>query len=93
MFGRLGVNEEGLRARLNAINARYATATPEQQEALVALPPIEVAPLDLPPLPAPVPPPAAVLSPIVAEVAPRIYPLVMQKIDTGVAAKLGRDEL
>jgi len=92
MFGRLGVNEEGLAARLQAINARYA-AVAEEPPPLADLPPLALPAINIPVAAPPPVAPVAVLSPIVADAATRIYPLVMQKIDTGVATKLSREEL
>jgi len=100
MFGRRGLNDDEPRLRPNLPEIR-----PSQPEA----PPPPVATAAPPPKPAaeemrqssnviPVAAaaaarPAPQRSSNVNEAAPRIYPLILQRIDTEVAAKLQRDEL
>ena len=98
MFGRRGVNADGLQPRPRVPDfppprPAVAAATPALQRGetpsseqrapeSVAMPDVPVAPR-----------PIAMRSANVNEAAPRIYPLVLQRIDTEVAAKLQRDEL
>ena len=96
MFGRRGVNADGLQPRPRvpdlppfhpaaAAPAPQRTAAPAAEQR--APEPATIA--DVPAAPRPV----AMRSANVNEAAPRIYPLVLQRIDTEVAAKLQRDEL
>jgi len=96
MFGRRGVNADGLQPRprvpdfpplrpaVAAAAAQHAAASAPEQRAPepAAIPDVAAAPR-----------PVAMRSANVNEAAPRIYPLVLQRIDTEVAAKLQRDEL
>ncbi len=96
MFGRRGVNADGLqpRPRIPDMQPRSAAlpATASQAGAIHAPEPRTAEPAAFPELSAP-PRPVAMRSANVNEAAPRIYPLVLQRIDTEVAAKLQRDEL
>ena len=91
MFGRRGMNADALqpRPRVPDLPPPRPAATQRSE-----LPPEQYAsePTGVPDLP-PVPRPVAMRSANVNEAAPRIYPLVLQRIDTEVAAKLQRDEL
>ena len=98
MFGRRGVNADGLQPRPRVPDVppprpAAAAAAPALQRSEMPPPeqraPEPVAVPDMPVAPRPV----AMRSANVNEAAPRIYPLVLQRIDTEVAAKLQRDEL
>ncbi|HEV2264010.1 MAG TPA: CpaF family protein [Stellaceae bacterium] len=96
MFGRRGVNGDALqpRSRVPDFPPRPAAAAAAPVLQRNETPPEQRAPEpagvpDVPPAPRPV----AMRSANVNEAAPRIYPLVLQRIDTEVAAKLQRDEL
>ena len=96
MFGRRGVNADGLQPRPRVPDLpplRPAATAPAPQR--TAAPPAEQRasePATIADIPA-APRPVAMRSANVNEAAPRIYPLVLQRIDTEVAAKLQRDEL
>jgi pilus assembly protein CpaF len=101
MFGRRGINDEGLTAR-----SRETASTPAPKPEAIHHTPEPKADSDAAPA-APAEPtqqsapvalttrvnPNAARSSNVNEAAPKIYPLVLQRIDTEVAAKLQRDEL
>ncbi len=96
MFGRRGVNADGLQPRPRVPDLpplRPVATTPAPQRTAAPTPeqraPEPASMLDVPAAPRPV----AMRSANVNEAAPRIYPLVLQRIDTEVAAKLQRDEL
>jgi len=106
MFGRRGVNEDGLNPRPRTPEIRPNRPEPPKPQAQA--PAAAPAPASEPnPAPAsdalrpssnaiPVAPPVLRTVPLrsnVNDAAPRIYPLVLQRIDTEVAAKLQRDEL
>ena len=104
MFGRRGISEDGLNPRPRSPEIRPSQSETPQPPAASspASPPV-------PPEPAPAPdelrassnvipvasaiPRTVPLRSNVNDAAPRIYPLVLQRIDTEVAAKLQRDEL
>jgi pilus assembly protein CpaF len=101
MFGRRGINDEGPTAR-----SRETASTPAPKPEAIHHAPepkadsdaAPAAPAELPRQSAPVAltprvNPNAARSSNVNEAAPKIYPLVLQRIDTEVAAKLQRDEL
>jgi len=97
MFGRRGVNADGLqpRPRVPDMPPRPAAPAPAVPQAspMRAPEPRAVAPASIPEAAPAAPRPVAMRSANVNEAAPRIYPLVLQRIDTEVAAKLQRDEL
>ncbi|MGH7000400.1 MAG: CpaF family protein [Stellaceae bacterium] len=98
MFGRRGANADGLQPR-----PRVPDFPPPRPAATAAAPALQRGespssdqrapePAAVPDMPV-APRPVAMRSANVNEAAPRIYPLVLQRIDTEVAAKLQRDEL
>jgi pilus assembly protein CpaF len=103
VFGRRGINDEGSTPRPReafstpAPKAEPIHHTPEIQDAPAAAdtaPPAPPEPRQSAPVAlTPRANPNAARSSNVNEAAPRIYPLVLQRIDTEVAAKLQRDEL
>ncbi len=106
MFGRRGINEDGLNPRPRNPEIRPRQPEPPKPQAAEpgAAPKTAVEP-DPAPAPDELRPssnviPVAAATPRTAplrsnvnDAAPRIYPLVIQRIDTEVAAKLQRDEL
>ncbi len=95
MFGRRGVNADGFPARPRVPDPPPRSlrpvppATPPTGPRAVGIP----APEPVAPPEPPAARPAALRSANVNDAAPRIYPLVLQRIDTEVAAKLQREEL
>ena len=102
MFGRRGVNEDGLNPRPHSPEIRSNRPEPPRPPAPASQaapePAPEPAPDELRPSSNVIPVAAAIARTVplrsnVNDAAPRIYPLVLQRIDTEVAAKLQRDEL
>ena len=106
MFGRRGINEDGSNPRPRSPETRPRQPEPPKPQAVepkaspgtAAEPNPAPAPDELRPSGNVIPvaaatPRTAPLRSNVNDAAPRIYPLVLQRIDTEVAAKLQRDEL
>jgi pilus assembly protein CpaF len=101
MFGRRVAAAENASPRSRAPDIRPVPAEPPSAQGLATragelLSDEPMHPASSPPRQpeaAPPPRPSAIRSANVNEAAPRIYPLVLQRIDTEVAAKLQRDEL
>ncbi len=104
MFGRRGISEDGLNPHPRSPEIR--PSQPESPQPPAASPPVPSepapapgsAPDELRPSSNVIPVASAIprtvpLRSNVNDAAPRIYPLVLQRIDTEVAAKLQRDEL
>jgi len=101
MFGRRGAIADGPNPRPRAPDVRPVPAELPPAQGLTARAAVELRHEQQKPTghsgdpeaPPPPPRPIAMRSANVNDAAPRIYPLVLQRIDTEVAAKLQRDEL
>jgi pilus assembly protein CpaF len=96
MFGRRGLNADRLQPTSQIPDARSAPLAPSVSATAVSAEPRDITSRDTTTfdITSPPPPQAVPLHSVnITEMAPRIYPLVLQRIDTEVAAKLQREEL